>query len=225
MNSLKSLFPLLLGIISVFIFSCSAESKVIWQIGKADNHAAEFALAPTRYKQFLKNDFGWEDRYFLIGQSDEQKDFPYVLPGPSDEWGGTWGTSGWRSHSLNILFGIDQLPKSEEWKLIIDLFDINDKDSTVFKVSINGKSWKYRLPKGSGKNSIEDSTSVGKEFVIEIPIESKLIKMGGNEISLTTLQGSWLIFDHIRLEGSGNTQLTEIKKVFLRNVKAANYEI
>ena len=225
MNSLKSLFPLLLGIISVFIFSCSAESKVIWQIGKADNHAAEFALAPTRYKQFLKNDFGWEDRYFLIGQSDEQKDFPYVLPGPSDEWGGTWGTSGWRSHSLNILFGIDQLPKSEEWKLIIDLFDINDKDSTVFKVSINGKSWKYRLPKGSGKNSIEDSTSVGKEFVIEIPIESKLIKMGGNEISLTTLQGSWLIFDHLRLEGSGNTQLTEIKKVFLRDVKAANYEI
>ena len=210
---------------SLMISSCRSENAIIWQIGEANNSAAEFALAPVNYKHFLEKDFGWEDRFFLIGQSDVKKDFPYVLPGPSDQWGGTWGTSGWRSHVLNILFGIEKLPQSGEWKLVVDLFDTNVSDSTVFKVSLNGKSWKYALPKGSGKNSIEDSTSVGKEFVFEIPIDSKQIKMGGNEINLTTLQGSWIIFDQIRLEGPRNVRLTKNEKVFLRNVKAADYNI
>ena len=169
----------------------SAENKVIWQIGENDNSGSEFALAPNGYAKFIEKDFGWEDRYFLIGTSDVKVDWPYVLPGPGDQWGGTGGTSGWRSHVLNILFGLDKAPKSGEWKLIIDLFDMNNKDTTVLKLSLNGKSWKFGLPKGSGKNSIEDSTSAGKEFVIEIPIESELIKTGGNEINLTTLEGSW----------------------------------
>lgn len=66
----------------------------IWSIGKNDNLTTEFALGPDKYKDFLAHDFGYEDRYFLIGYSNEKTDFPYVIPGPSDGWGGTGGTSG-----------------------------------------------------------------------------------------------------------------------------------
>ena len=69
--------------------SCKTGNHVIWQIGEADNRAAGFALAPNDYKNFLEKDFGWEDRFFLIGQTDAKSEFPYVLPGPSDDWGGT----------------------------------------------------------------------------------------------------------------------------------------
>ncbi len=210
----------------IFLFCAfKPESKVIWQIGKANNSASEFLLAPNEYKRFLEKDFGWEDRYFLVGHSTEKSGWPYVIPGPGDQWGGTWSTAGWRSHTLNILFGIDKLPKKGDWKLIIDLFDNQSENPPVFKVTINGKSWKYNLPGGSGKNSVGDSTSAGKEFVIEIPVGSDILKRGGNEINLTTLQGSWIMFDQIRMEGPANASLRLDGDVFLRGVTAGSYEI
>src|SRR5210317_331555 len=103
----------------LFIQACSVNNKVIWQIGVSDNSGAEFALSENEYAQFIEKDFGWEDKFFLIDYSTPQTDWPYIIPGTSDKWGGTWGTSGWRSGTLNIFFGIDKLPKKGEWKLII----------------------------------------------------------------------------------------------------------
>lgn len=72
-------------LISFFIVACCAlytmAAKVVWQIGAADNSGAELALGPSEYKSFLAHDFGYEDRYFLIGTSVDKTDFPYVLPG------------------------------------------------------------------------------------------------------------------------------------------------
>jgi hypothetical protein len=58
----------------LFVFvlaSCRDEShiQVIWQIGASDGRADEFALSPDDYQDFLKRDFGWEDRFYLIGRS------------------------------------------------------------------------------------------------------------------------------------------------------------
>ena len=39
-------------------------TEVVWQIGRADNSASEFALAPAGYARFLEKDFGWEDQVF-----------------------------------------------------------------------------------------------------------------------------------------------------------------
>ncbi len=85
-------------------------ANAIWSIGKNDNSSADLALGPADYKKFLSKDFGFEDRFFLIGRSDAAVDFPYVLPGPDDTWGGTWGTSGWRTHEINILFALKSFP-------------------------------------------------------------------------------------------------------------------
>ena len=54
--------------------------SVIWTVGQADRSASEFALAPDRFRDFLANDFGYEDKYFLVGHSVPAADFPYVLP-------------------------------------------------------------------------------------------------------------------------------------------------
>ena len=40
--------------------------SVIWTVGQADRSASEFALAPDRFRDFLANDFGYEDKYFLV---------------------------------------------------------------------------------------------------------------------------------------------------------------
>lgn len=203
---------------------CAAPTKTVWQIGKKNHSASELALSPDKYKEFLANDFGWEDRFYIIGLSSPQKDFPYVLPGPADHWGGTSYTAGIRTHVLNILFGMKEVPETDSWKLIIDLLDTHHELPALFKITINGKSWKYALPKGSGK-SIDGDYSQIKPHTIEIPLNAGVIRKGSNSIALTSLEGSWILFDDIRLMGPDNAELNEVNKsVYLRDVKAADFQ-
>ncbi len=208
-----------------FVFaSCTTRNKVIWQIGENNNSGAEFALDPNGYPEYIANDFGWEDKYFLIGTSDDKTDWPYIIPGTSDTWGGTWGTSGWRSSTLNILFSIDKLPKKGNWKLTIDILDCNPEDLPLFKVSVNGKAWKYRIPAIGKSGKIDELSADSSEYLIEIPLDNKWMLEGGNEINLTTLEGSWLKFDQVKLEGPGHIRLGESKEVYVRGVQASEYE-
>lgn len=75
------------------------------------------------------------------------KDFPYVLPGPADHWGGTSYTAGIRTHVLNILFGMKEVPETDSWKLIIDLLDTHHEFPALFKITINGNHGNMPFPK------------------------------------------------------------------------------
>jgi len=216
---------ILIVVAGLLLNSCTNKNQVVWQIGENNNSGSEFTLAPNDYTRFIEMDFGWEDKYFLIGTSNPKTDWPYILPGTSDTWGGTWGTSGWRSSTLNILFGIEKLPEDGEWKLTVDLLDCNSEDLPLFKVSINGRSWKYRIPVINEGNSIDDKIADSSEYIIKIPVPEGLITRGGNEVSLTTLEGSWLKFDQIKLEGPDAVRLIENYQVYLRGIEPADYEI
>ena len=215
-------------LISFFIVACCAlytmAAKVVWQIGAADNSGAELALGPSEYKSFLAHDFGYEDRYFLIGTSVDKTDFPYVLPGPDDTWGGTWGTSGWRTHDANILFGVEKLPKRGEWKLVVDLVDANPNRSIV-KVVVNSVEKKFEI-KGHAMEVLEGNLQNAREQVLEFPISAADLKKGGNIVTVSVLEGGWIVFDQIRLEGSDGLVLEHNNEyAFLRDVSPAGYEI
>ncbi|MEO6930300.1 MAG: GH92 family glycosyl hydrolase, partial [Chitinophagaceae bacterium] len=169
--------------------------------------------------------FGWEDRYYIVGYSNPEKDFPYVLPGPKDVWGGTAPTAGIRSHLLNILFTIDKIGPKDNAKLIIDLVGYNGNIPPLFKVSINGKSQVSQLPKTEANNSINGDYSKAKEKIIEIPIAAKELHAGGNEIQLTSLDGSWLVFDQVKLESSNGISIKTPDQVFIRSAEPAKYEL
>lgn len=201
------------------------KQRTIWKIGEADNSPSGMALAPGEYKRFLEKDFGYEDRFFLIGRSDSGKEWPYVLPGPVNGWGGTGGTSGIRSHFLTVLFDIKKKPAFGKWKLVVDLLETDSLHAPLFKVLVNGKSWEFGLAKGSGFTNPDRFTAVPKQQLVEIDIPSKLIKEGVNEIVMTTLRGGWLAFDQLRLEGPAKASLAAPGDALLRNIKAANYEL
>ena len=79
----------------LLICNIIASANTIWHIGENNNSSADLALGPSDYKKFLSKDFGYEDKFYLMGQSIASQDFPYVLPGPDDDtWGGTWGNFG-----------------------------------------------------------------------------------------------------------------------------------
>lgn len=218
----KILFLLAITLVSKL---SQGQNKILWQIGKSDNSANEFALAPSNYDKFLENDFGWEDRFFVVGFSNEKKDFPYVLPGAMDYWGGTSGLAGIRPHQINILFSVKEKPKTGKWKLIIDILDCSPEDPPFFKVLVNGVSWKFRLKKGKNEGVLKGNIIDSQEQKIEIDLNSELIKKGGNEIQLTSLEGSWLVFDQIKLEAPKRTKLANAENVFISDIKPANYEL
>lgn len=195
----------------------------LWSIGDNDNSAKEFALAPGNYKQFLAHDFGYEDRYFLINTSTLKSDFPYVLPGPDDTWGGTWGTSGWRTHDVNILFNLEKVQRGS-WKLILDLVD-SAPTRSVIKIKVNNKEQKFEV-KGHSKDVLEGKLSQAKEQILELPLSSEDLKDGGNNVTISVLEGGWIVFDQIRMESPAAAKLgVNNEYAFLRDVTPASYEV
>ena len=174
------------------------EEKAIWSVGKSDKSVSEFALAPNGFKNFVGKDFGYEDKFFLVGYSKEKTDFPYVLPGPADTWGGTWPTAGWRTNQVNILFGINRLPANGNYKLVMKVLDYAKKFLPLIKVSINDQDEKIQL--GSAKYdvnkqpnprldepyidtaSLTGNLSSATPETIEIPIKADVIKKEGTRL-------------------------------------------
>ena len=217
---------LLIGCIALFSSFQTKDSVVVWQIGQADRSAAEFALSDGQYEKFLDHDFGWEDRYYLIGKSEPEVDFPFILPGPDDGWGGTSSTAGIRTHVLNMLFTMEQIPSESEWKLVVDVLDANEQHPPYFKVTVNDKSWRHHVPGGSGDQALRGDYSQSEPYSIEIPLTSTDINVGGNQISFTTLEGSWLVFDQIRLVGPSDAVLqADHRGAYVRSVEAGNYQL
>ncbi|NOR65800.1 MAG: hypothetical protein GQ528_00405, partial [Woeseiaceae bacterium] len=169
---------ILLFIQASLTISAFARAPVLRALGKSDNSAAEFALAPAGHDKFLARDFGWEDRYFLVGHSQAKEDWPYIMPGPADNWGGTSGTAGRRTHVLNILFGLEQAPASDNWKLIVDLLDTHPQDAPLLKITVNGHAVKFSLPRGGSDASATGDTKSSREHVVEIPIKQGVIRRG-----------------------------------------------
>ena len=238
---IKSLIICLFTTVIIQFSFAQSKQNVIWTIGKPDHSPDEFALAPDGFKDFVGHDFGYEDKFYLVGFSKEKNDFPYVLPGPVDTWGGTWPTAGWRTNQVNILFGVKNLPVNADYKLVIKLSDFAKKFLPLIKVSINGQDEEMQLT-ADGYNvanqpyprqnepyidsaALKGNLSSATAKTIEIPINRNVIKSGGNAITITITQGSWIMFDAISLEGSFETILEKPGQMFIRNVKAADYEL
>ncbi|MCC5929011.1 MAG: GH92 family glycosyl hydrolase [Cyclobacteriaceae bacterium] len=227
-------------VVSIAILSSCSDTTTIWQIGNKDASPHEFALAPEGFTLFLENDFGYEDKFFLINHSETKNDFPYVLPGPADTWGGTWGTAGLRTNEINILFGVkDKIPPGQ-YRLTIELTDFAKKFLPLVKVSFNGRSLKYQLEAEGYDLKKQNKPTLTEDFVdttalkgnyanatpltLEMIITHEDLRPGGNHITIMVLEGAWIMFDQIRLEGP-SLKLVKPEQAFIRNVQPADYEL
>lgn len=227
----------------ILISSCNTlknKKNTIWAIGEFDHSAAEFALAPDDFESFLENDFGFEDKFFLINHSETSENFPYVLPGPVDTWGGTWPTSGWRTNEVNILFSADNEVFKGDYTLVIELTDYAKKYLPLVKIRFNDHSKKVQLSAEGYDLETQKNPTLKEPYVdsvallgdlsdatpetLEMTVPAEVIKKGGNQITITILEGSWIMFDQIRLKGH-SFDVKEENHVFIRQIKAADYEL
>ena len=214
--------------------------QVAWSIGKKDGSSEDLALGPNGFKQFLAHNFGFEDVNFVIGADDARSAFSYVLPGPVDTWGGTWPTSGWHTHQLNIDFGVETLPPGQ-WTLVVNLLDYAKEFLPLIKVSVNEQDFKQQLSAegydvAKQKVPLYDQPLVDTDPIlgdlsnitplsIEIPIEPGMIKEGGNTVVIYVLEGSWIMFDNVEMRAPQGAAITVPGKAFVNRVTAANYRV
>ena len=109
-------------------------------------------------------------------------------------------------------------------RLVVDLAGVNARRAAV-KVTVNGRSARYDL------NGTSDSAAYGRqtaadERVVELPLTADDLRCGGNSVTITVLEGSWIVFDHVRLEATRGVKMAPLHRdFFVRSVAAAPYEL
>ena len=242
MRHYLKVLSIIIACLTSFDAAARQSDKIIWQIGEKDGSPEGFALSPDGYKDFIEHDFGYEDKFFLVGWSDPAKNFPYVLPGPADTWGGTWSTAGWRTHCVNILFDLGRKPVDKgKYVLKIHLADHATKFLPLVKISLNEKDQKFLLTKegidlsalpAPGLTEPETDTlgisgnlAGASACTLEMPLNGEDLRKGPNILTISVLDGSWILFDQIALLGPSRIKVRRPHGVFVRDVKAADYQL
>lgn len=139
----------LLAMAALLSATHSQAGNVLFEIGTKDNSAAEFALYPDKYKNFLMGFSGV--KHFAVGYSRPSSNWPYVLPGPKDNWGGGGYWAGYHPRHFPII----------SFQLAFYFAGISAKESPVLRVEINGHRLEKKL-----KGTSTDQLLTGKESAI-----------------------------------------------------------
>jgi len=171
---------------------------LLFEIGKPDRDTREFALAPSGYRRFAA------DGAYVAGQSDPASDWPYVQPGPADAWAGS------RRHSFRVLFGLAAATPglagtAGEAELTLSILDVQGGGRTAIEVTVNARpTGRQVLPRGAaGGPGIEGLLEKVTPQTVRVRFPVSLLAAGTNELVITTVDGSWFVYDHVALRGPG----------------------
>lgn len=192
------LFALAAALLLLLSVRVEERTALLWQIGKPDHDNREFALAPKDYGRFQ------DEGLFVVGQSDSRTDWPYVHPGPGDRWAGN------QPHTFTIWFGVKDPQPEGSCKLKFKLLDRVRINPPRLRVEINGLAWEEFLPPGAGDSSINGQPRKGQPYPFEIPFDARWLNAGDNVIRITTVSGSWLLYDWLGLEVPAGLQSTPV---------------
>ena len=181
--------------------------NLLWQIGRANNDTSEYLLGPRGYAKFDR------DGFFVIGRSNPAQDWPYAHPGPVDSW------AGGKRHTFTILFVINRTVRSGNCRLIFDLVDTHSSNPPKLRIEVNNHSFEHQPPCGGSDASILGDPKAGRKHKFSIDIPAQVLKSGVNEISITTVSGSWILYDWLGLEVPPSIESGQPRGVLLRGIR------
>ncbi len=169
--------------------AANAAEHVVWQIGKPDHDYAEFAFAGN-HLAFAK-EFGARPVVFEVGRSEASRDWPFIQPGPIDDWSPSAG------RPWTIRFGLADSPRGV-FTLRIEFTDVHCTLPPKYVVRVGSRSGEFQLAAGPGFASVTDARA-GKPQKIELRLPAAYFQQGANEIQLTCAEGGWVLHDAITL--------------------------
>jgi alpha-mannosidase len=184
-----------------------APARLLWQIGQAGGNPAEFAATLDKGRRFLR------DAFFVIGRSDAARDWPRIHPGPRDEW------AGGRQHSFTVLFAVKDNPLRGSCRLRFKLAGAHPQSPPWLVMAVNGEEFfKKKIGREQGENSRPAAPGGIKEIEFDIPFAAALLKSGANEITLTTVDGGWMLYNSISLEAPATVEPSKVADTVVTSI-------
>jgi hypothetical protein len=178
--------------------TASSGAATLWSIGTKDTNTAEFALGPGDYQAYR------QPGVFIVGESDPRKDWPYVQPGVADGWGP--GTP----QTFEVFFALENAP-AEPCRLELDFADTHSSHPPKLRVEVNDLSREFKAPAGAGDASVNGEPAKGRPYVISLEVPAATMKAGDNRVAITTLTGSWVLWDAVQFEAPAGVRLAAPK--------------
>jgi alpha-mannosidase len=173
------------------------QSTKLWEIGEADGTSAGLALAPANYKEFR------EDGFFVVGLSEPAQAWPCLHPGPYNAWAGS------RQHTYSIYFLLKGAATTGEGRLTIDLAETHWDLPSRLRVAVNDQVSEHQLPVGGSDAVLAGDFSQAKPHKIVVTVPASALKAGTNRIDITSVTGSWCLYDRILFEAPPGVTLTK----------------
>jgi len=161
---------------------------LLWQIGEHDNDNSEFNLAPNRFSQYDRPGI------HLVGVSDPDETWPYILPGELDTWAGTG------LQAFEILFTLEKLPPGGECRLLLDFLDTHSFKPPRLSVQVNHQVFEHQTQSGNNDWLMAAPDGSGREYLASFQIPVLALNEGENSITITATEGSWALWDAISFE-------------------------
>lgn len=215
-----------LFVVVFFVFNTAltlAQNQTVFQLGNQDGRSSEFALSSEKYEQFLAQFSG--EKSFYVGYSSIEKDWPYVLPGPLDSWAGGGYWAGYHPrHFPSIYFPLEAFSKEGESVLTFYFSGVHKAKDAIVRVEVNGHRSEHRLTGDDDVKLLQGKIDKGAERLFRISFSNSRLKKGMNQIRIGTVEGSWALFDCIRLESSANIRLAKATSTLIKDVRVADFE-
>ncbi|MFO0930359.1 MAG: polysaccharide lyase family protein [Gemmataceae bacterium] len=173
---------------------------VLWQVGTPDRSPADLALSPSRYRDFKS------DALYVVGRSQARTDWPCIHPGPGDAWAGN------RSHTFTLCFGLLKASDGPA-RLTLHLHDTHGANPPRLRLALNGKTFEKQLPHGGGDQVLSGDSRAVKPHTVTWSFPASHLRAGVNRLEITTLSGSWFLYDALTLEAPAGLQLDAVKEV------------
>ena len=129
--------------------------RPVWEIGRKDGSAAEFALYDGAYSDLLGR-FPGAAAAYDVGRS-TPGEIPYILPGPQDGWAGNG------NGSLLIRFGADAQASRAEMRLTLYLVESQASSPPTIEISAGGFRTSVQAPAGDDINYAPATASHSSE--------------------------------------------------------------
>lgn len=158
-------------------------------VGKFDGRADDLAFGPAGYAKF------GSDPTYVEGVSRADRDWPYVLPGPSDAWAGN------HPHTFDLRFGIG---RPGPLRLRVAFIGGHPTNPATLRLRVNGQAVGQRIvPNGQDDGPVLGQPSKTRPFEWDAEIPADAVHEGNNEVEIASEAGSWVVFDALAIEGQG----------------------
>lgn len=169
--------------------SRAADPETLFCIGTPDGACAEFGLVEQRWP-------GYAAAYpqpivFTVGQSATEH-WPYIHPSTRDKW------AGGKPHAFAIHFNAPTAPAKP---LFLTIGTLAIWEPSEIAVALNGRTLETRRLPGDAPlvHMADDPTMDGKPGALVFAVPADAMKTGANILEIRLNDGSWIIYDYVRL--------------------------